>query len=130
MVSTPYDVVYRSAFLVCSEIIRTFDYLPAEDEEYPFIYLGELENDNYPTTDFSGIVDLTIHFYSRREQRPQLNQIMGKVNNEMMNIQGIELYDIQVTDKIVETIIPENANGENLLHGVIEFRYLYTKKEV
>lgn len=99
--------------------------LPPGDTPYPFIYLGELsENDVMYKASIGGIVRITVHvWHDRPEMRGTLSQMMKQIKAAGISLQGkTRCFDYRGAS---ETVLPDSTTGQPLLHGVIELNYQY-----
>lgn len=66
---------------------KTFDYLPAEEEGYPFVYIGqtqELPQGNKFA--YTGEMNVTLHVYGEMTNRKLVSDVKGNLLREIKRL--------------------------------------------
>ncbi len=66
---------------------KTFDYLPAEEESYPFVYIGqtqELPQGNKFA--YTGEMNVTLHVYGEMTNRKLVSDMKGNLLREIKRL--------------------------------------------
>ncbi len=117
-----YDAVFLASYLLG---YRTFNYLPAKDEAYPFVYVGEQFDQDRRTKDLLyGNVQQTIHIYHVIDKRRELTTMMDKLKVECRKLKRTDNFYITFKNATARTLI-DNTGGQPLLHGIIEAEFTF-----
>lgn len=119
---SPQQQIYDAVFLVSLNLgYATYDYLPANEVAYPFVYVGEQFDQDIPTkTAIHGQVQQTIHIYHTHRKRRELTTMINNLRTELRKIKRTENFDVTVAG-ISSRTLPE----EKLLHGVLEVEFKF-----
>lgn len=119
---SPQQQIYDAVFLSSINLgYSTFDYLPADDEKYPFVYVGEqFDQDLQTKTSVYGRVQQSVHIYHSHRQRRTLTTMMNNLKSEFRKLKHTENFYVSVKS-VTSQIIPE----EKLLHGFIEVEFQF-----
>lgn len=126
MMKSPQQTIYDAVFKASLDAgFRTFDFLPAKDERYPFVYIGEQsDDDRVLKTAVLGEVRQTIHIYHKHTERGELAAMVDELRRRMWNLGKTEGKPFTCTAASGQ-MIPDTTTGTPLLHGIIEavFRF-------
>lgn len=115
-----YDAVFKAALDLGYD---TFDYLPAEKVNYPFIFIGEQFDQDRKTKRFLyGDVQQTIHVYHSYKKRRELMQIVGDLKVSLRNLKKTTNFDLVCKNVTGQTL---NDPKEPLLHAIIETEFTF-----
>lgn len=119
---SPQQQIYDAVFLIAHNLgYSVFDYLPADDEEYPFVYVGEqFDQDLHTKTSVYGRVQQSVHIYHSHRQRRTLTTMIDNLKREFRKLKHTENFYVTVRG-INSQVIPE----EKLLHGFIEMEFQF-----
>lgn len=119
---SPQLQIYNAVFIESMNLgYDTFDYLPADEVSYPFVYVGEqFDQDLRTKTSVYGRVQQSIHIYHSHRQRRELMTMMNNLKTEFRKLKNTENFYITVKN-ITSRVIPE----EKLLHGFIEVEFQF-----
>lgn len=119
---SPQQEIYDAVFLIAHNLgYSVFDYLPAEDEKYPFVYVGEQSDQDLQTkTIIYGRVQQSVHIYHSHRQRRTLTTMMNNLKTEFRKLNNTDHFYVEVRN-INSRVIPE----EKLLHGFIEVEFQF-----
>ncbi|MEN2467944.1 hypothetical protein [Ornithinibacillus sp. JPR2-1] len=125
-VKSPQQAIFDTVFLTSMNLgYRTFDYLPPEGTEYPFVYVGEQFDQDFPTKSvIYGLVNQTIHIYQTRKKRRELTDMMNALKREFRRIKRADNYNIAVRSVNAQILIDSTAE-EPLWHGIIEVEFRF-----
>ena len=99
---------------------RTFDFLPANDVAYPFVYIGEqFDQDRNLKDVVIGEVQQTIHIYHTQRNRRSLTDMMDNLKTEIRKLKKTENFEIRASSITAQTL-PDNSTSAALLHGIVE----------
>ena len=99
---------------------RTFDYLPPDKTEYPFVYVGEqFDQDAITKTSVYGFVTQTIHVYNTYRKRRETTDMVNALRSEIRKLKYADNYRITVRNIDGQTII-DNSTSDTLLHAYID----------
>lgn len=123
---SPQQQIFNEVYKVCANLgYATFDYLPAKDTSYPFVFLGEQFDQDIPTkTVIYGNVQQTIHLYHDYRKRGDIAAMMVNIKQELRKLKHTKNFYITVK-KINSRILPDNSTAQSLVHGVIEVDFQF-----
>jgi len=121
MMKSPQQTIYDAVFKASRDAgFRTFDFLPAKDEAYPFVYVGEqFDDDTVHKTVATGELRQTVHIYHTHKNRGEVSSMIGELKRRMWNLGKTEGLPFRCTHTSGQ-MIPENTAGAPLLHGIVE----------
>ncbi|SIT91705.1 hypothetical protein [Edaphobacillus lindanitolerans] len=126
MEKSPQQIIYDAVFKASQNAgYRTFDFLPAEDEAYPFVFIGEqLDDDLIYKSVVLGEVRQTVHIYHNYRGRGELTGMVHELRKRLWVLGKTEGQPFK-TKAVHGQVIPDNSTGAPLLHGIIEavFRF-------
>ena len=95
--------------------------LPPEGTPYPFIYMGDMLEDDTPTkTHIIGTINPTIHvWHNNPQQRGTVSQMIADIKATCWGLSHTGNYS-WLWGRINSRIIPDNTTKEPLLHGIVE----------
>lgn len=123
---SPQLQIYNAVFITSlNKGYATFDYLPANEVAYPFVYVGEqFDQDLITKTSVYGKVQQTVHLYHTYKKRRELTTMMDALKTDFRRLKRTDNFYITVKNITARTI-PDNSTGEPLLHGVIEVEFQF-----
>lgn len=125
---TPNHDLFRRIFEISRLRVGTFDHLPQAGEKYPFVYIGEQNGSERPSSDLYGSVRQSVHLYGLRKDRANLDDISAYLESEVKRIRHGYGYHLAHRSTSKQTI-PDNTDVQPLLHIVLDFTFDFTKKE-
>lgn len=128
---TPSNSIFRGVYKLSKSIEEnTTDFIDGTDEglgDLPLVYVGEGSIKGGSVKDLVGNVSQTIHVYGKREQRMEVDTISAKIVNGLKR--GIEEYNYRLVNPKIETLVLDDVSmGQKLIHYVIEYSVVYSKK--
>ena len=123
---SPQQQIYNEVYKVCLALgYPTFDYLPANDVGYPFVFIGEqFDQDKANKTIATGNVQQTIHLYHDYTRRGDLANMVVAIKSKLRELKHTKNFYISV-NSINSRVIPDNTTAQSLLHGVIEVDFKF-----
>ncbi|QDI90212.1 hypothetical protein EPH95_02695 [Salicibibacter halophilus] len=131
---SPQQQIYDAVFSASLNLgFDTYDYLPADSADYPFVFVGEQMNSDRRTKRFLyGEVHQTVHVYAiqRNGEQPQGTNraaFMGMIDElkvEMRKIKRTDNFKI-IEQGINDQILLDTSTSTALLHGVVEVHFLF-----
>lgn len=119
---SPQQQVYDAVFLISMNLgYATFDYLPADEVDYPFVYIGEqFDQDRLTKTSVYGRVQQSIHIYHSHRKRRELTTMINNLRTDFRELKRTENFYLDCKN-VTGRIIPEGK----LLHGFIEVEFQF-----
>lgn len=123
---SPQQQIFDAVFLASLRLnYRTYDYLPAKDVGYPFVYIGEQsDQDKRTKTSIYGNVQQTIHIYHLIENRRDLTGMMDALKVELRKLKRTENFYVRCK-KITAQTIQDTTTPQALWHGIIEAEFTF-----
>lgn len=126
VILSPQAQIFNTVYSVCHGINEnTFDYLPANDTVYPFIYVGEqMDIDRANKSTITGLVTQTIHVYNDYKRRGDTTQIMDSIKRELRKLRHTKNFYINVR-KINSQTLLDTSTARTLTHGIVEVEFSF-----
>lgn len=123
---SPQLQIFNEVFKVCLALgYDTYDYLPAKDAKYPFVFIGEqFDQDRATKSIIYGRVQQRIHIYHDYKKRRELSTMMDSIKRELRKLKHTENFYVSVKN-IESRTLPDNSTAQALLHGVIEVDFQF-----
>lgn len=112
--------IWQKIRSICVDLVdnvTVYDYLPPNDVEYPFIFIGEQFKQNYRENKdrLSKTTQITIHVYHNDPySRGTLAGIMASIESSIIATFGVR------GERINTQVLADNSTNTPLLHGIIE----------
>lgn len=102
--------------------------LPGPKTKYPFIYLGEFNQDDRETKSvILGSIPVTVHvWHDRPDQRGTVSGLNMAVKSALRNARHMD-YSFLVRN-VKSRIIPDKTTKVPLVHGIVEAEVLFSPK--
>ena len=102
--------------------------LPGKGTPYPFIYLGEFnQNDRETKSVILGNIPVTIHvWHSDFTKRGTVSAMLAAVKSVLRSATCAD-YSFMVRS-VVSRIIPDNTTSTPLMHGIVEATVYFSPK--
>ncbi|MED4083871.1 hypothetical protein P4637_03205 [Halalkalibacterium halodurans] len=123
---SPQQVIFDAVYAASLRLgYATYDYLPAKDTAYPFVYVGEqFDQDLQTKTNIYGRVQQTVHIYHNYRRRRELTAMMDALKVEFRSLKESEGFYITCRNINAQTII-DTSTPDVLLHGIIEVEFQF-----
>lgn len=103
----------------------TFDYLPDENQSYPFVFVGNQQNTDIPTKGRTlGTTHIQVDVYAEFNYRSEVMNIMDDLQAAVIDCQRTENFKYQVTNTN-QQMIADQSTDIPLWHGVLELDIQY-----
>lgn len=126
---TPSKAIFDKLFEVCEKYAQTSDSLHDPTLSYPFIFIGNIQNEDENNSDLIGTSNVNLDIYGLRTDRNILDDIQLRLNNEFRRLDEANNYYVRVTD-LIWNVRPDNTDAQPLLRVMVNLRIQYTKKGV
>lgn len=127
---TPNHAIFRHVFTESLKVTsRTFDYLPDAGTQYPFIYVGENSNTDETNFDLFGNATQTVHIYSTRTQRAELDNLTSSLLGSLRMSRVAYGYAINFVS-CNQQDAPDNTDVQPLIHRVLDISFYYNKGDI
>lgn len=117
-----FDAVYAASLRLG---YATYDYLPARDAAYPFVFVGEqFDQDMQTKTNLYGRVQQTIHLYHSYRKRGELTAMMDALKVELRRLKRVEGFSLVCRNISARTLI-DDSTTDTLIHGIVEVEFQF-----
>ena len=102
-------------------------FLPPANTPYPFVYLGDFrQNDKETKGAILGTVYPTIHmWHNNPHQRGTVSAMMLNIKTKLRRIEKTANFSLTIKN-VEQRILPDNTTKTPLLHGVLEFEFMFS----
>ncbi|NLS38696.1 DUF3168 domain-containing protein [Fructobacillus tropaeoli] len=124
--NNPYNEIFQTVIeLSKKKGYDTFDYLPDENQSYPFVFVGNQQNTDIQTKDRTlGTTHIQIDVYAEFNYRSEVLTIMDDLQATVIDCQRTDNFKYQVTNTSQQMIADQSADIP-LWHGVLELDIQY-----
>lgn len=124
--SNPYNEIFQTVIeLSRKKGYDTFDYLPDENQSYPFVFVGNQQNTDIQTKGrILGTTHIQIDVYAEFNHRSEVLDIMDDLQATVINYQHTDNFKYQVTNTS-QQMIADQSTDIPLWHGVLELDIQY-----
>ncbi|CAK1241233.1 hypothetical protein [Fructobacillus cardui] len=124
--NNPYNEIFQTVIeLSKKKGYDTFDYLPDENQSYPFVFVGNQQNTDIQTKDRTlGTTHIQIDVYAEFNYRSEVLTIMDDLQATVIDCQRTENFKYQVTNAN-QQMIADQSTDIPLWHGVLELDIQY-----
>lgn len=124
--SNPYNEIFQTVIeLSKKQGYDTFDYLPDENQSYPFVFVGNQQNTDIPTKGRTlGTTHIQIDVYAEFNHRYEVLDIMDTLQVTVIDYQRTDNFQYQVTNAN-QQMIADQSTDIPLWHGVLELDIQY-----
>lgn len=126
MSKSPEQEIFDAIFSTCLNLgYRTYDYLPPNGTQYPFVYIGEVfQQDRHTKSGLFGDIQVTVHIYNDRKKRKETTTMRDTIKNELYNLKRAGSINVMLKRGTGQILI-DNSTSEPLLHGILELEFTY-----
>lgn len=123
---SPDQQIYDELFKISLKLgYDTYNYLPPEGTEYPFVFIGEqISTDSANKTMVIGEVMQRIHVYGDKDKRRQVTDMMNNLIYQIRKITHTDTFYISIKS-LRKQILLDTSTNETLLHGLIEVDFKF-----
>lgn len=124
--NNPYEEIYQKVISLSKQLgYATFDYLPNDQQDYPFVFVGEqVSSDIYTKDRTLGQTNLLIHVYAEFDRRSDVVMMTEKLLHVISNCQTTDHFSYQVI-KSSTNIVGESSDNLQLWDGILELEFQY-----
>lgn len=100
----------------------TYDYLPDERTNYPFVFIGEQfkQDDRIHKDSLNGRTQITVHvWHNDYKKRGDLSNMMNQIEQKVR-----KKYEMRLLQANMQIIV-DRSTGTDLLHGMIDLDIKY-----
>ena len=125
---SPQQQIFDAVFAASLELgYPTYDYLPANEASYPFVFVGEqFDNDIETKGPIYGHVTQTIHVFHNYRRRRELTTMMNNLKTACRKLKRTENFYIACKNISTRTLVDETTRSQPLLHGIIEVEFSFS----
>ena len=118
--------VFDAIFMTCLNLgYRTFDYLPAKDTQYPFVFIGEIfQQDRHTKSGLFGDIQATVHIYNDYKKRRETTTMRDTIKRELYKLKRAGSINLTLKRGTGQILI-DNSTPEPLLHGFLELEFTF-----
>lgn len=123
---SPQQQIFNEVYKVCYQLgYDVYDYLPATEVSYPFVFLGEqFDNDRVNKSTVTGLVTQIIHVYDDYRKRGDVTTMMDSIKRELRKLKHTNNFYI-TTRNINSQTLPDNSTAQALIHGIVEVEFSF-----
>lgn len=114
----PYEELFQKIVENCKTLdVPVFDYLPDEDQGYPFLMVGDQINTDEYTKDYVlGSTNITVHCWSEWNYKHDVYKLLERALRANYKNLQTDHFNFEITDS-QQSILGETANDLKLWHG-------------
>jgi hypothetical protein len=123
---SPEQEIFDAIFSTCLNLgYRTYDYLPPNGTQYPFVYIGEVfQQDRHTKSGLFGDIQVTVHIFNDRKKRKETTTMRDTIKNELYKLKRAGNINVMLKRGTGQILI-DNSTSEPLLHGILELEFTY-----
>lgn len=126
MSKSPEQEIFDAIYSTCLNLgYRTYDYLPPNGTQYPFVYIGEVfQQDRHTKSGLFGDIQVTVHIYNDRKKRKETTTMRDTIKNELYKLKRAGNINVMLKRGTGQILI-DNSTSQPLLHGILELEFTY-----
>jgi hypothetical protein len=123
---SPEQEIFDAIYSTCLHLgYRTYDYLPPNGTQYPFVYIGEVfQQDRHTKSGLFGDIQVTVHIFNDRKKRKETTTMRDTIKNELYKLKRAGSINVMLKRGTGQILI-DNSTSEPLLHGILELEFTY-----
>jgi hypothetical protein len=123
---SPEQEIFDAIYSTCLNLgYRTYDYLPPNGTQYPFVYIGEVfQQDRHTKSGLFGDIQVTVHIYNDRKKRKETTTMRDTIKNELYKLKRAGNINVMLKRGTGQILI-DNSTSQPLLHGILELEFTY-----
>lgn len=124
--NNPYEEIYQKIMeLSKAKGYATFDYLPDDEQGYPFVFVGEQDNtDQYTKGRVLGSTDIQVHVYAEFDHRSDVTAIVNDLLTTVASNHETPHFRYQVVNSTTK-MLGDQSTGIDLWHGLLTLTIQY-----
>ncbi|MCF1843906.1 hypothetical protein ONZ78_01510 [Lactobacillus mulieris] len=122
----PYEEIYNKIIEDCKKTgVATFDYLPDENQSYPFFMVGDqINTDEYTKDRVLGTSSISIHCWAEWNYRSDVTRLLELALKEIYQDSQTEHFKFNIVSS--HTSILQDKEGDiSLWHGLLSLEVNY-----
>ena len=126
MSKSPEQEIFDAIYSTCLNLgYRTYDYLPPNETQYPFVYIGEVfQQDRHTKSGLFGDIQVTVHIFNDRKKRKETTTMRNTIKNELYKLKRAGNINVMLKRGTGQILI-DNSTSQPLLHGILELEFTY-----
>lgn len=126
MSKSPEQEIFDAIYSTCLNLgYRTYDYLPPNGTQYPFVYIGEVfQQDRHTKSGLFGDIQVTVHIFNDRKKRKETTTMRDTIKNELYKLKRAGNINVMLKRGTGQILI-DNSTSQPLLHGILELEFTY-----
>jgi hypothetical protein len=123
---SPEQEIFDAIYSTCLNLgYRTYDYLPPNETQYPFVYIGEVfQQDRHTKSGLFGDIQVTVHIFNDRKKRKETTTMRNTIKNELYKLKRAGNINVMLKRGTGQILI-DNSTSQPLLHGILELEFTY-----
>jgi hypothetical protein len=123
---SPEQEIFDAIYSTCLNLgYRTYDYLPPNGTQYPFVYIGEVfQQDRHTKSGLFGDIQVTVHIFNDRKKRKETTTMRDTIKNELYKLKRAGNINVMLKRGTGQILI-DNSTSQPLLHGILELEFTY-----
>jgi hypothetical protein len=123
---SPEQEIFDAIYSTCLNLgYRTYDYLPPNETQYPFVYIGEVfQQDRHTKSGLFGDIQVTVYIFNDRKKRKETTTMRDTIKNELYKLKRAGNINVMLKRGTGQILI-DNSTSEPLLHGILELEFTY-----
>lgn len=124
MIISPQNEVFNAIYIISERLgYKTFDYLPADKVDYPFVFIAEQFNqDRFTKTHLYGDLQQSIYIYHYLEKRTELVNMIERLSIECRKLNKTRNFNLKIKE-INKQIGLDRSLEHPIWKGLIELNY-------
>src|SRR5690625_768139 len=121
--------LYDAIFLTClNHCYRTYDYLPPDGTQYPFVFIGEIfQQDRHTKSGLFGDIQVTVHVYNNYKERRETTTMRDNIKQALYRLKQAGNINVILKEGTGQILIDDTGTVPKL-HGILELDFTYTRR--
>lgn len=126
---SPEQELYDAIFQTCLNLgYRTYDYLPPDGTQYPFVFIGEIfQQDRHTKSGLFGDIQVTVHVYNNYKERRETTTMRDNIKQSLYRLKQAGSINVILKEGTGQIFI-DGTGTEPKLHGILELDFTYTRR--
>jgi len=126
---SPEQELYDAIFLTCLNLgYSTYDYLPPDGTQYPFVFIGELfQQDRHTKSGLFGDIQVTVHVYNNYKERRETTTMRDNIKLALYRLKQAGSINVILKEGTGQIFIDDTGTVPKL-HGILELDFTYTRR--
>lgn len=126
---SPEQELYDAIFQTCLSLgYRTYDYLPPDGTQYPFVFIGEIfQQDRHTKSGLFGDIQVTVHIYNNYKERRETTTMRDNIKHSLYRLKQAGNIYVRLRGGTGQILIDDTGTAPKL-HGILELDFTYTRR--